>query len=74
MNYSNFFKVCALCVFMAACQTPEERATGEKGGSKDDSMKNSPPMNDPYAKPTTPDTTQTMGMDTLHSDSTKQNH
>lgn len=30
-----------------ACQTPEERATGDEHGSRDDSIKNSPPKGVP---------------------------
>ena len=43
---------------IAACKSPEERATGEEGGSRDDSMKNTQPMTDPYAKPNSADSTQ----------------
>lgn len=43
---------------IAACKSPEERATGEEGGSRDDSLKNTQPMNDPYAKPNSADSTQ----------------
>lgn len=71
MKCSKIFKTALLCLFIAACQTPEERATGEKGGSKDDSMKNSPPMVDPYAKPNASDTSTLTGIDTLSSDSSR---
>ena len=57
-HYRSFFAAIVIMLVIGACKSPEERATGEDGGSRDDSMKNSQPMVDPNATPNKADSTQ----------------